>query len=283
MPQTPEPTEPPPDLADGAAVFLRHHVDNIANIARHPVFAFFFALGFGCLIGAWFSSGEMFVVAPVLIIGWLFVIVGWAWAPNLSKRARGIWIAVSTGAILIEGGALHFHYHISTDELAQGAMAEIAAEIPERLANGKYSFSVDIKSVGDMPMVNYHFLLGSVARPYELTFEQENEEFYNKVSKQFEEEKRKNKEDDEIGKVLRSGTLFRMSDERTQIEQWKYDTLVNGTEFYYVFLTVTYTDKKTDKNILYLAHYCAEFAPLYRSYKMCHHENFSKRPMAREN
>lgn len=96
----------PPDHGRVRA-FFQHHTHGIIS---HPVCAFFLALTAACCLGAWFSSGEMFVVTPILALGWIFAAVAWWWAPSLSKFAKIAWIIVSVLPLIAEGAILHWHF-----------------------------------------------------------------------------------------------------------------------------------------------------------------------------
>jgi len=100
----------PPDHGRARAFFQRH----LNGIISHPVCAFFFALYIACLLGVWFSSSEMFIILPVLALGWGFAAIGWWWAPNLSAAARIIWIIVSAIPLSGEGYVLYWHFHSKT-------------------------------------------------------------------------------------------------------------------------------------------------------------------------
>jgi hypothetical protein len=97
----------PPDHGRIRAFFHRH----TDTIMSHPVCAWFFAGFIACVLGAWFSSGEMFIVIPVLILGWIFASVAWWWAPSLSRPAKFVWIVVSAAPLLAEGAILRGHFH----------------------------------------------------------------------------------------------------------------------------------------------------------------------------
>jgi hypothetical protein len=101
----------PPDHGRVRAFFQRH----TDGIISHPVCAFFFALTAACCLGAWFSSGEMFMVAPILALGWIFAAVGWWWAPGLSKYAKIVCIIVSVLPLIAEGAILHWHFAPKTE------------------------------------------------------------------------------------------------------------------------------------------------------------------------
>lgn len=100
----------PPDHGRNRA-FFRHHTQNIIS---HPVSAWFFAGFIACCLGVWFSSGEMFIVIPVLVLAWAFVSVAWWWAPKLSNHARIAWIIISALPLFAEGAILHGHFQPKT-------------------------------------------------------------------------------------------------------------------------------------------------------------------------
>ena len=93
---------------------IRLHFD---NVLRHPIFVFFFGLGFTCLVGAWSAGGEMFLAIPALLFGWVLISSGWIWAPELSRVTKGVWIILSAIAIGGEGIALYLHFYVSGENL----------------------------------------------------------------------------------------------------------------------------------------------------------------------
>jgi hypothetical protein len=93
---------------------IRSHFD---NVLRHPIFVFFFGLGFACLVGAWFAGREMFLVIPALLFGWALISLGLMWAPGLSHVAKGVWVTLSAIAIGGEGIALYLHHYGNGENL----------------------------------------------------------------------------------------------------------------------------------------------------------------------
>jgi hypothetical protein len=96
----------PPDHGRWSGFFRRH----TNTIMSHPVCAWFFAGCVACILGAWFSGGEMFIMIPALILGWFFASVAWWWAPSLSKPAKVTWIFLSAAPLFAEGVILHWHF-----------------------------------------------------------------------------------------------------------------------------------------------------------------------------
>jgi len=99
--------DPQPDHAPIRAFFKRH----LIAIVTHPVCAFFLALAIAAFLGVWFSSGELFLIVPVLALGWIFAAIGWWWAPNLTTAAKIGWIIFSTLLFAGEGYVLHLYFH----------------------------------------------------------------------------------------------------------------------------------------------------------------------------
>lgn len=110
----------PPDHGRIRIFFHRH----TQTIISHPVCAWFFAGCIACCLGVWFSSGEMFIVVPVLILGWVFASIAWWWAPNLSTLAKICLVAFSAIPLFAEGVILYRHVH------GQPEMADTAKQPP---------------------------------------------------------------------------------------------------------------------------------------------------------
>jgi hypothetical protein len=102
---------------------IRLHFD---NVLRHPIFVFFFVLGFTCLVGAWSAGGEMFLAIPALLLGWALISLGSIWAPGLSSVAKGVWVILSAVAIGGEGIALYLHYYGNGENLLASSKIEEA-------------------------------------------------------------------------------------------------------------------------------------------------------------
>ena len=80
-------------------------------IAAHPVCAFFFGLSCAALFGIWLSNGDLFVMIPIAVSGWIFATVGWYWAPGLTKLARAVWMVISAMVFIAATAAPYLHAH----------------------------------------------------------------------------------------------------------------------------------------------------------------------------
>jgi hypothetical protein len=122
------PRTPLPELRHRICASIRLHLD---NVLRHPIFVFFFGLGFTCLVGAWSAGGEMFLAIPALLLGWVLIGLGWIWAPGLSSVTKGVWVILSAVAIGGEGIALYLHYYSNGENLS--ASFKIEETTPQQL------------------------------------------------------------------------------------------------------------------------------------------------------
>jgi hypothetical protein len=69
-----------------------------------------FGLALGCIWGAWTAGGDMFLVAPALIAGLVFAIIGIGTIPDISKRSK-LWSVGVVSLIYFGIGAfLYWHF-----------------------------------------------------------------------------------------------------------------------------------------------------------------------------
>ncbi len=68
-----------------------------------------FALSAACAVGAWFGGGDMWLIAPVLFLGFCFAFAG-IMATNISQKAAIAWCCFAAIFFTGEGFALHWHF-----------------------------------------------------------------------------------------------------------------------------------------------------------------------------
>ena len=93
---------------------LRNFFHKHIQLANNAIWTLFLGLAFACALSCWFSAGDMTIIVPALIVGWLFACIAWWYAPGISRMGRNLWIAVSTVALVFEALFLYYHFHNQT-------------------------------------------------------------------------------------------------------------------------------------------------------------------------
>jgi hypothetical protein len=268
MPKKPLPFE---DVAQ----FFRHHLDKIVSNAAC---AFFFAGALACILGVWFSSGEMFITVPVLTLGWIFSALGWWWTPHLSARAKTIWILCSAAPLILEGYLLHEHA-LSGAPIAAGANIRFAVEAPRQLLNGRFAFPIQIIGISEEATLNYSYHFRQILTNRKLTFAEENKEF-DDATKDFYadvEHAKRMKPFEGISGRLNYHDVMQLTQPEVQYDQQTVDDINQGKQFLYNFVVFRYTDKDSrEQNRYYDAEFCARYTPV-GAYNECFFHNFLKK------
>jgi hypothetical protein len=152
--------QPPPDPAVTIRVraFLHRHYN---SITAHPGCAFAFAAALACVLGVWLSNGDLFAVIPVLTIGFFFSALGWCYAPNLSLRAKTIWIVVSALVIAGEGYIVYRHFHPA--KMAQAELTCSTPKEPNTDASASGFFAAAIVRLYDTPELRRKYIFDALS------------------------------------------------------------------------------------------------------------------------
>jgi hypothetical protein len=69
-----------------------------------------FGLAVGCIWAAWTAGGDMWLVVPALLVGFIFAVIGIASVPDLTRRSRTIWGGLVAAIYIAIGLFLYWHF-----------------------------------------------------------------------------------------------------------------------------------------------------------------------------
>jgi hypothetical protein len=89
-----------------------------------------FGLAAGFAAGAWYGGGDMFIVAPGLILAWAFASAG-ILASNLKTATAAVWVVFFAFVFAGEGGILRWHFgQPAAEQLSQNTAPITAMSHP---------------------------------------------------------------------------------------------------------------------------------------------------------
>jgi hypothetical protein len=124
----PPPPDPPTAWRQKIVSLLHSHI----ILADTPVCAWFFAGSLACVLAACALGGDMILAPLLLLLGWIFVTVGWTYAPNLSRAAKAVWITASAFVFIAIGYGLYRHFQKPSESQQQIAAKPLPSLPPEQ-------------------------------------------------------------------------------------------------------------------------------------------------------